>query len=446
MLVIIIAASIVMRGASAVRKGGGDLQGYIEVGELVVSGSDPYATEWMWTNMWPPVFSVLSVPMALGARLSLPVTAATWGLLMGACLYGCLWLSIWLVYRRPLTIKYKRDTISITSAAALGPMILTWRFALQNVRWLQVNILILFLALAGCYLIARHRPKSGGAMVGISAGLKVMPVLFVPYFAFKRWWRAAAGAIAAGALVTLAPILAFGPSGWWAHTMTFIERSRTVPIPVDWGTHSLFAMVDRYVGHQLLANPHILDSELQLKASGHPLVMPITIALWLLVTLLFVLVSRRSRRDPASREATVEFAMVFMIIPLVSPSIAWQTYFIFMLLGHAVLWRAATDPVRSDIDPEVSDRGVIAGGPPEALLEKRERRTIRLLLAASFVLGTIASASVVGSAMARRLQWLSILTVSAMAALAALYYLRWVMGRRAPESAGYQSFSTTGSR
>lgn len=283
-------------------------------------------------------------------------------------------------------------------------------------------------------------------MVGVSAGLKVMPILFVPYFAFKRWWRAAAGAVAAAAVVTLAPILAFGPSGWWAHTLTFIERSRTVPIPVDWGTHSLFAMVDRYVGHQLLANPHILDSELQLKASGHPLVMPITIALWLLVALLFVFVSRRSGRDPASREATVEFAMVFMIIPLVSPSIAWQTYFIFMLLGHAVLWRAATDPVRSSLNPEIEDQALTEGGPAEALLDKGDRRTIRMLLAVSFVLGTVASASVVGSAMARRLQWLSILTFSALAALAALYYLRWVMGRRAAATGNYQSFSTTGSR
>jgi len=434
-LVIVLAVSLVMRGASTVRKGGGDVRGYVEVGELVLTGSDPYATEWMWTNMWPPIFSVLSVPLAIGARVSMPLTSALWGLLMVGCLYGSVWLAIWLVYRRPLTIRYRPGTISITSVAALGPLILTWRDVLQNVRWLQVNFFILFLALAGCYLIARYRPRIGGAMVGVAAALKVLPVLFVPYFAFKRWWRAAAGAIAAGAIVTLAPILAFGPSGWWAHTMTFLERSRTIPVPVDWGSQSLFAAVDRYVGHQLLANPHILSSDLRLKPSGDPLVMPITIGLWLLVALLFVLVSRRSGRDPASPEATVEYAMVLIVIPLVSPSIAWITYFVFMLLGNAVLWRAATGPVRSDGDRAVAGQEV-AGNGSEAPLDVGQRRVVRVLLGVSFVLGLLASASVVGSPMARRLQWLSILTVSALAALAGLYYLRWVMGRRAVEAAG----------
>ena len=211
--------------------------------------------------------------------------------------------------------------------------------------------------------------------------------------------------------------------------MTFLERTRAFPFPVDWGNHSLLAMVDRYVGYEILANTHILSSDLRLKSSGDPLVMPITIVLWGLVALAFVLVSRKSGREPASYEATVEFAMIFVIILLVSPTLSWTTYFVFMLLGHAVLWRAATSPVRSG-----SGHDIEGGGGTEALLEAGERRTIRVLLAVSFLLGTIASASVVGSAMARRLQWLSILTASALVALGALCYLRWLMGRRATEA------------
>lgn len=187
----------------------------------------------------------------------------------------------------------------------------------------------------------------------------------------------------------------------------------------------MFAMVDRYVGHEVLANTDILSSDAHLTASGDPLVMPITIALWVLVVVAFILVSRKSGRDPASYDATVEFAMILVIVPLISPTLSWTHYFVFMLLGHAVLWRAAMSPVRSGSGQEVE-----GGDGAEALLDAGERRTIRVLLAVSFVLGTLASASVVGSTLARRLQLLSIVTVSAMVALAALCYLRWLMGRR----------------
>jgi hypothetical protein len=419
----VLLVSMALRGANTIGKGGGDFRGYVEVGELVLQGEDPYATLDIGTNTWPPLFSVLAVPLALGARAAPTVNMAAWVSLMAACLYGCLYFAIWLVYRRPLSLGRRPGTISITSAAALVPALLTWRYVLKNVRWLQINPLILLLVLAGCYLIVRHRQRPGGGLVGAAAAIKVLPVLFVPYLALKRWWTAMLFALITGAVLTVAPALVFGPAGLWAHTRTWIERIGSIPIPVDWGSHSLLAMVDRYVGHRVLANPELLSSDVPLMATGDALVTLIVLGLVVGLVVVLVATARRSGRDPASPGATIEFAMLLVMIPLLSPNKSWTTYFVFTLLAHVVLWRAASPQSTSDEGKDGLDGG--------ARLSKRERGTLRWLLGTSVVLGLLESASVVGSDLARRTQMLSLLTFSALTLVAALAYLHRLTDRQA---------------
>ena len=420
---IVLLVSIGLRSANTIGKGGGDFRGYVEVGELVLEGKDPYATLEIGTNTWPPLFSVLAVPLALGARAAPTVNMAVWVVLMAACVYGCLYFAILLVYRRPLTLGSRPGAISVTSAAALVPALLTWRYVLQNFRWLQINPLILLLALAGCYMIVRYRQRLGGGLVGASSAIKVMPVLFVPYFALKRWWPATLGALISGALLSVAPALVFGPAGLLAYTRTWVERTASIPIPVAWGSHSLLAMVDRFVGHRVLANLEPLSSDVELSASGDSLVTLIALGLVVGLVVVFVAAARRSGRDPASPGATIEFATLLVMIPLLSPTKSWTYYFIYTLLAHVVLWRAVS-PQSASVEGENG-------------LTKKERGTLRWLLAVSVVLGLLESASVVGSYLARRTQMLSLLTFSALTLVAALAYLHWLLtrrGGRAPES------------
>lgn len=414
-IVAVLIGSICARGASTIRRGGGDFRGYVEVGELVLAGEDPYATRELVTNTWPPLFSVLSVPLALGARAAPRLTMTVWLVAMVGCLYGCLHYSIWLVYRRPLTFAARQGAIRISSAAALVPMLFIWRYVLKNVRWLQINFLIMLLVLAGCYLIARHRQERGGTLIGAGAAIKVMPVLFVPYFALKRWWPAAIGGALSGALLSSMPILVFGPVGWSNHVRTWIERTRSNPVPVYWDSHSLYAMVDRYVGHRVLTDRALQETDVMIVATGHPLVHTVTTVLALGLVVVFVSVARRRGRDPASPEAAVEFAMLLAMIPLMSPTM-WTHYLVYLLFGYVVLWRAVTTPVADDVR--------------EAGLSRMERRLIRLFVSISVVLSLLATEDIAGSVLARRSQMLSTVTFSALTVYAALAYLRWLMGRR----------------
>lgn len=433
---VVLVVSFALRGVNTIHEGGGDFQGYAEVGELVLTGHDPYSAEAIGLYIMPPLFSVLAVPLALGTRAAPYLTMAAWLTAMAACLFGCIYLAIWLVYGRPLSLRGRPGAISLTSAAALVPALLTWRYVLQNARWLQSNFLVLLLVLAGCYLLARHRAERGGAMVGAGVALKVMPVLFVPYFALKRWWRVAIWAVASAAVVSAASLFVLAPGELWTYARNWMGRTKSIPTPVDWGSHSLFAMVDRYVGHGVLVNRELLSVDVAPTASGDPAVTVVVIGLVAALVLLFIASAWKGGRDPASAEVTVEFAMVLVLIPLVSPSKSWTHYFVFMLLAHVVLWRAASS--RAAWNRE--DEG----------LTVRQRSTVRWLLGLSVLLGLLVSASITGSAIARSLQMLSLLTFSALVAFLALAYLRWIMGRRTvwsdSEPEAYQSFSTTGSR
>lgn len=69
--------------------------------------------------------------------------------------------------------------------------------------------------LSAAWLAARRgRPGLAGALVGVCAATKVFFVLFVPYFLWRRDWRAAIGCGAGAAAVGIAGLLVEGPTGY----------------------------------------------------------------------------------------------------------------------------------------------------------------------------------------------------------------------------------------
>jgi alpha-1,2-mannosyltransferase len=67
----------------------------------------------------------------------------------------------------------------------------------------NVNLFILFLVVASLYAFSRQRDLSAGLLLGLAIACKLTPALFVPYFIWKRAWRALAGC-------TLGFVLFFG--------------------------------------------------------------------------------------------------------------------------------------------------------------------------------------------------------------------------------------------
>jgi hypothetical protein len=406
-VVLVVLAAIVI--ASAIRniKEEGDFRGYLEVGELVLRRADIYAESRPDVNTWPPLFAVVCVPLALLGRASVYLARAVWFALNLGCIVAMLGLAVQLVYRRPLVLERASPMgVALVSAAVLGPLVLSARFFLGNLDRLQINMVILTACLAGALLLARGRSVAGGALIGVAAAVKVLPIFFVPYFAWKRWWTTCAAAIVAGGLASLAPILVFGPKRFVAYVTHWITLS-TGSWPVRKGNQSVYAMIDRLYTHGAIVwSP----SQKRLTAANDPVVAALVYGSFALVALVFAFVSRRGGRQPASAAVTVEVAIVLCLAVLYSP-LAWKHYFVFLLLGQFVLWRAAF--------------GDGYGLPPAS------RRRSAWLLGISYVLTTLTVRGVVGKHLSQTLETMSAVTLGALVVLAALLALRGALARAA---------------
>ena len=386
---------------SAIRniKEDGDFRGYMEVGELVLRGGDIYADARPDVNTWPPLYSVVCIPFALLGRVSVYLARAVWLALNMACIVALVRLAVELLYQRPLTLVPRPDAIPFASAAVLGPLVLSARFLLGNLDRLQINMVILAACLLALVWIVRGRAVAGGALIGFAAAVKVLPVFFLPYFAWKRWWRAFGAALGTGIVASLAPALVFGPERFAAYARYWIALSAG-SWPVRKGNQSVYAMVDRLYTHDAIVWS---AAHKRLTASNDPVVALIVYGLLALVVTLFLVASRRGTRMPARLAVPVEVAIVLCVTVLFAP-LAWKHYFVFLLLGHFVLWRAAFGDG-------------LGLGPSD-------RRRVGWLLALSYALTTLTVRGVVGKSLAQTLETMSAVTLGAFVVLGALLWLR----------------------
>jgi len=90
-------------------------------------------------------------------------------------------------------------------------LILGARPIVSDLQHGNINIIVLFLVIAGLMLFSRNRTLAGGFLVGFAVVVKVTPGLFLPYFAYKREWRMLAGCGLGIVLSVAAPTLILGP-------------------------------------------------------------------------------------------------------------------------------------------------------------------------------------------------------------------------------------------
>ena len=408
-IVLLVLAAILV--ASAIRniKEDGDFRGYMEVGELVLQGGDIYAESRPDVNTWPPLYAVVCIPFALLARVNVYLARAVWLGLNFACIVALFRLSVRLVYRVPLVLRERPGAVALASGAVLGPLVLSARFLLGNLDRLQINLVMLAACLLAGVWLARGRQVAAGTLLGFAAAVKVLPIFFLPYLAWRRWWSALAAAIATGVTASVAPVLIYGWERFVAYARYWIALSAG-SWPVRKGNQSIYAMVDRLYTHDAI----VWDaSQKRLTASNDPVVAVLVYGLLAVVALLFVLAARRGGRRADDVATTIELAIVLCVTVLFAP-LAWKHYFVFLLLGQFVLWRAAFG----------DGYGLAA----------TVRHRVAAMLALSYVLTTLTVRGVVGKHLAQTLETMSAVTLGALVVLAALLYLRAAVG--AAEDAG----------
>ena len=192
---------------------------------------------------YPPfaalVFTILSVP-------TLAVMERLWvGINMLALL-----AAIWATFGG---LGYRTGRVRV-GATLLVAAVVFWTEPVQRTLFLG-QIELVLLALVMWDLGQPDRRWWKGAGIGIAAGIKLVPLIFIPYLLLTRRFRQAAvatGTFAATILLSFA-VLPGDSVQWWLHGL-FLQGGRTGFVAWE-GNQSLRAITTRFVGSVATAAP-----------------------------------------------------------------------------------------------------------------------------------------------------------------------------------------------
>jgi hypothetical protein len=317
------------------RRPGPDFKVYAASGEAVLQGKDIYQAPLPLLNTGPPFFSIFCVGPALLERVSPAFGRGVWTAVNLAALLLILNMAGRLIHGRRLPI---------TSASVLLPLLFTLPYILYHFFYHQVNLIVFALTLGGMTLQEERKDALGGVLVGAGSALKVMPILFVPYLAYRRRWRAALSALLATAAFTLCPALILG---WDRFGVDFKHWWSILPHNPVWDAgqmnQSVLAMWDRILGHGII--PFVSPGTNVMEMSGAPIVQ-VAWKATVVVTGLLMLISFRGQPERGSIAVIVEWSAIFIVSAIFGP-VGWKHYLVVLLLPNMLLywmWRSHPDP------------------------------------------------------------------------------------------------------
>lgn len=218
-----------------------DLFAYRVAGERVLDGVSLYDTPLIGTTKG--VFEFVYSPFSALAFIPVVALSGTWFTVIGslinfAIMAGVVWLAFsWLGYVRDARL-------AVVSVAVAG--VLLWCEPIrQTVIFGQVNLVLLALVLVDLALPDRVRWK--GALIGIAAGIKLIPAFFVLYLLVTKRFRAAAVAGAAFVGTVVLGFLFLPKDSWQFWTGAFLDPAR-VGVPDHPANETLKGMIARTLG------------------------------------------------------------------------------------------------------------------------------------------------------------------------------------------------------
>jgi len=226
-------------------------------GGLIVRHVQPYydphayAPLYHWGGFSPLALKFTYTPFA--AIAFAVISFLPWGVIVDgsvvvnmAALVAALWVTL-----RALGYTDRRVRLGATLLAAAATF---WLQPVVRTIYLgQINLILM--AAIMWDLLQPDQTASGrrrwwkGALTGVAAGIKLVPLIFVPYLLITRRFREAAAAVA-GFIVTIAigfAVLPHDSSKWWLHGMFMADGNRTGFM--GWaGNQSLRAIITRFAG------------------------------------------------------------------------------------------------------------------------------------------------------------------------------------------------------
>jgi alpha-1,2-mannosyltransferase len=213
---------------------GSDLDVYHQGGASILRGVSPYS--FTQANNQPfiytPFAAVVFVPLAW---LPLNVALGVWTLIAMLCLETTIWIVIG--HLGGLSLG-RRATWTVLGTAAALPLT-----SVMFELWAgQIELLLMLLIIAD---LTRRSERFRGYGIGIAAGIKLTPLIFVPYLLLTRRFRAA-GQTVVGFVGTVVVGFAVTPRASWSYWHgTFFDMSRMLPDNNEFLNQSLRGLLAR---------------------------------------------------------------------------------------------------------------------------------------------------------------------------------------------------------
>jgi alpha-1,2-mannosyltransferase len=295
-----------------------DLQVYAMGGSMVLARGDDLYGAAAVTGLglpftYPPFAAVMFVPPALAG-----LTVASMLLVLGSV--GCLIrLCYLLVVRSRLCAVYSVSVPTATLVAAVATMVV--EPATTNFSLGQLNIIL-------CWAVVEdglgRRRWFTGALIGIAAGIKLVPAIFIGYFLVTRRWRAAAVSVATFAATVAVGALVMPRSSrfFWSGLGELQNRVASVAFNSD--------------GLAQVGNQSVLGALLRVVGDG---VRP----LWVVTSILILVVAGAGAWGLRGPDGVVELLVVLALSGLLVSPVSWTHHWIWITpLVIVLLVRART--------------------------------------------------------------------------------------------------------
>jgi hypothetical protein len=285
---------------------------------------------------WPPFFMVFMAPWALLAKLDIRVTQILWYCLN--CFLFFKSIDVWcrIVHKKPCSWITYGEPFSLYSPFVFLPILFVASPLLYNAHELQVNILLLFFISLGIYQIEKGKERSAGIWFGLATALKAFPIIFLVYLMFQRKIKAAILMAFTATVLTLIPVVWYGPHDYLVNLNGWCAISFHGCFPVVGSAQSVYSMLARWIGcdFNTMAWGKLLYPPLSL--SGGLALQWLHKGLFILVIGVFYGISIFRK----NRNAAFEGAFICLVGMLFSP-IAWKHYWILCFPAIFILWKIA---------------------------------------------------------------------------------------------------------
>jgi hypothetical protein len=361
----------------------GDFAGYVSAGNLVLEHKNIYASV---LNTWPPLFSVFSVILAVGNKVSGVFIRFLW--LAGSILsmYFVIKLTTRMILGKTICWGNKDGAVMFQDGIILIPVLIMLRFLLENLANVQVNTYMLLLACLAVFSFANSKNVLLGIVLALSISLKVYTIFVLFYFIYKRELKPVLWTVAFLLLFNSIAFFVFGFEAATAYYRHWYIEIASIPPTAHHKNQSVFGFMLRLLTSQ---NPG--EGRLVNVMNLNPLTVKyITYGLILLASSFPAYLFRKKLSDKWSQKAVLEYSLVFSAIPMLSP-LAWKAYFIFLwfpyLLVYVYLYKA------------------------DNLLRKKEETFLRFLFLCSIALTVFSAQGIVGWHVSRSLETVSCITI-----------------------------------